>query len=86
MNKILISFLLLFSLFSSCSSPEVITLSPDGDEDVKPTIPIEKYKLSVEKPEHAKLQIEPPAPQTILIIRCLYCLHPKMHPEIKMIV
>ena len=28
----------------------------------------------------------PPAPQTILIIRCLYCLHPKMHPEIKMIV
>lgn len=25
----------------------------------------------------------PPAPQMILIIRCLYCLHPKMHPEIK---
>lgn len=64
MNKILISFLLLFSLFSSCSSPEDITLSPDGDEDVKPTIPIEKYKLSVEKPEHAKLQIEPLAPDS----------------------
>ena len=28
----------------------------------------------------------PPAPQIILIIRCLCCLHPKMHPEIKMIV
>lgn len=26
---------------------------------------------------------DPPAPQMILIIRCLYCLHPKMHPEIK---
>ena len=26
---------------------------------------------------------QPPAPQMILIIRCLYCLHPKMHPEIK---
>lgn len=29
---------------------------------------------------------DPPAPQIILIIRCLCCLHPKMHPEIKMIV
>lgn len=27
--------------------------------------------------------IDPPSPQMILIIRCLYCLHPKMHPEIK---
>lgn len=27
--------------------------------------------------------VHPPAPQMILIIRCLYCLHPKMHPEIK---
>lgn len=27
--------------------------------------------------------LDPPAPQMILIIRCLYCLHPKMHPEIK---
>lgn len=29
------------------------------------------------------LEQDPPAPQMILIIRCLYCLHPKMHPEIK---
>lgn len=35
---------------------------------------------------HFARGVVPPAPQIILIIRCLYCLHPKMHPEIKMIV
>ena len=54
----------------------LLAFNPRMTEEVKPESSI----------SFNPLMVIPPAPQIILIIRCLYCLHPKMHPEIKMIV
>ena len=54
-----------------------------GINDIRYITGESQHKKHPEKIYRVLDNLLPPAPQMILIIRCLYCLHPKMHPEIK---
>lgn len=78
MRKIVFALSVVLTVMTACEDNNDSTVNGN-----RSAVPFSKIQLSEKSAYEAGV---PTAPQIILIIRCLYCLHPKMHPEIKMIV